>query len=94
MVKINIKPLNDRVLVEPLPVENKTSTGIIIPETAKEKSQEGIVIAVGNGKNNSKMTVKVGNKVLFGKYSGTEIKINNKVYLIMYENDIFAIINN
>ncbi|WGH28050.1 MAG: co-chaperone GroES [Candidatus Shikimatogenerans bostrichidophilus] len=92
MKKINIKPLNDRVIIEPLPVENKTSTGIFIPETAKEKPQEGIVIAVGPGKKNYDMTVKKGDKVLYSKYSGTKIKINSKKYLIMYENDILAIL--
>ncbi|WGH24559.1 MAG: co-chaperone GroES [Candidatus Shikimatogenerans bostrichidophilus] len=94
MVKLNIKPLNDRVLVEPIPVDNKTSTGIIIPETAKDKPQKGIVLAVGDGKNKYKMTVKVGDKILYSKYSGTEININNKEYLIMHESDILAIINN
>ncbi|WGH27563.1 MAG: co-chaperone GroES [Candidatus Shikimatogenerans bostrichidophilus] len=92
MKKINIKPLHDRVIIEPLPVENKTKSGIIIPDTAKEKSQKGIVIAVGPGKKNYNMTVKNGDKVLYGKYSGTDLKINDKEYLIMHENDILAII--
>ncbi|WGH26022.1 MAG: co-chaperone GroES [Candidatus Shikimatogenerans bostrichidophilus] len=92
MKKIKVKPLHDRVIIEPLPVEKKTSTGIYIPETAKEKPQEGIVIAVGNGKKNYNMTVKNGDKVLYNKYSGTDLKINDKKYLIMHENDILAII--
>ncbi|WGH25656.1 MAG: co-chaperone GroES [Candidatus Shikimatogenerans bostrichidophilus] len=92
MKKINVKPLHDRVIIEPLPVDNKTSSGIIIPDTAKDKPQEGIVIAVGSGKKKYNMTVKNGDKVLYGKYSGTELKINNKEYLIMHESDIFAII--
>lgn len=93
MKKIELKPLHDRVIIEPLPVENKTKTGIIIPETAKEKSQRGIVIAVGPGNKKYNITVKKGDKVLYGKYSGTKIKINDKKYLIMHENDIYAIIN-
>lgn len=92
MNKIKIKPLHDRVIIEPLPVESKTTTGIIIPDTAKDKPQKGIVISVGPGKNNYKMTVKKGDKVLYGKYSGTDLKINDKEYLIMHESDIFAIV--
>ncbi|WGH25568.1 MAG: co-chaperone GroES [Candidatus Shikimatogenerans bostrichidophilus] len=88
-----VKPLNDRVIIKPLPVEDKTSTGIIIPETAKKKSEKGIVFAVGPGKKNYKMTVKKGDKVLYGKYSGTDLKINKKKYIIMHESDIYAIIN-
>ncbi|ADM90009.1 10 kDa chaperonin GroES [Candidatus Karelsulcia muelleri CARI] len=89
---LKIKPLSDRVLIEPSPTENMTSSGIIIPDTAKEKPQEGIVVAVGLGKKNEPLTVKIGNKVLYGKYSGTELKFNGKDYLIMRESDIFAII--
>ncbi|BAO66357.1 10 kDa chaperonin GroES [Candidatus Karelsulcia muelleri PSPU] len=89
---LKIKPLSDRVLIEPSPTENITSSGIIIPDTAKEKPQEGIVVAVGLGKKNEPLTVKIGNKVLYGKYSGTELKLNGKDYLIMRESDIFAII--
>ncbi|WP_348660837.1 co-chaperone GroES [Candidatus Karelsulcia muelleri] len=89
---LKIKPLSDRVLIEPSPTENMTSSGIIIPDTAKEKPQEGIVVAVGLGKKNEPLTVKIGNKVLYGKYSGTELKLNGKDYLIMRESDIFAII--
>ncbi|MDH3003789.1 MAG: co-chaperone GroES [Candidatus Shikimatogenerans sp. JK-2022] len=92
MKKINIKPLNDRVIIEPLPINNKTSKGIFIPDTIKEKPKKGIVIAVGPGKKNYVMTVKIGNKVIYNQYSGTKITINNKKYLIMYENDILAII--
>ncbi|WOX79338.1 co-chaperone GroES [Candidatus Shikimatogenerans bostrichidophilus] len=87
-----IKPLNDLVIIDPFPVENKTSSGIIIPDIAKEKQQEGIVYAVGPGKKNYNMTVKKGDKVLYVKYSGTELKINDKKYIIMHENDILAII--
>ncbi|MFU7501798.1 MAG: co-chaperone GroES [Candidatus Karelsulcia muelleri] len=87
-----IKPLSDRVVIEPSPAETKTSSGIIIPDTAKEKPQEGIVVAVGLGKKNEPLTVKKGNKVLYGKYSGTELRLNGKDYLIMRESDILAII--
>ena len=92
MAKINIKPIADRVLVEPSAAEEKTSGGIIIPDTAKEKPQKGIVIAVGVGKKDEPMTVKVGDKVLYGKYSGTEINIEGTDYLIMKESDIYAVI--
>lgn len=91
-MKVNIKPLADRVLVEPAPAEQKTTGGIIIPDTAKEKPQKGTVIAVGKGKKDEPMTVKVGDVVLYGKYSGTEINIEGNDYLIMKESDIFAII--
>lgn len=92
MKKVNIRPLSDRVLVKPAEAEEKTSTGIIIPDTAKEKPMEGEVIAIGQGKKEEPMTVKVGDKVLYGKYSGTEININGHKYLIMRESDIYAII--
>ncbi len=92
MKKVNIKPLSDRVLIKPAEAEEKTSTGIIIPDTAKEKPMEGEVIAVGQGKKDEPMTVKVGDKVLYGKYSGTEINIGEEKYLIMRESDIYAII--
>lgn len=92
MAKVNIKPIADRVLVEPSPVETKTAGGIIIPDTAKEKPQKGKVIAVGNGKPDEPMTVKSGDTVLYGKYSGTEIQVEGKDYLIMRESDIYAII--
>ena len=92
MAKLNIKPLADRVLVRPAEAEQKTQSGIIIPDTAKEKPMEGEVIAVGPGKKDEPMTVKQGDKVLYGKYSGTEINVNEDKYLIMRESDIFAII--
>tara|TARA_B100000700_G_scaffold122547_1_gene137292 strand:- start:1081 stop:1359 length:279 start_codon:yes stop_codon:yes gene_type:complete len=92
MAKINFKPLADRVLVEPSAAEEKTSSGIIIPDTAKEKPQKGKIIAVGNGTKDEKITVKVGETVLYGKYSGTEINIDGTDYLIMKESDIFGIV--
>lgn len=92
MSQLNIKPLGDRVVIEPAPAETKTASGIIIPDSAKEKPQEGIVVAVGNGKKDEPMTVAVGDKVLYGKYSGTELKLEGKDYLIMREADILAII--
>jgi len=92
MSNINIKPLADRVLVEPLEAETKTASGIIIPDTAKEKPQKGNIIAVGPGTKKNPVTVKVGNTVLYGKYSGTELKLDGKDYLIMRESDILAIV--
>lgn len=92
MATVNIKPLADRVLVEPALAEEKTAGGIIIPDTAKEKPQRGKVIAVGNGKKDEPITVKVGDTVLYGKYSGTELSVDGKDYLIMRESDIYAII--
>lgn len=89
---VSLKPLADRVLVEPAPAEEKTVGGIIIPDTAKEKPQRGKVVAAGNGKKDEPMTVKAGDTVLYGKYAGTEITIEGKEYLIMRESDIFAII--
>jgi len=91
-MSVNVKPLADRVLVEPLAAEQKTAGGIIIPDTAKEKPQKGTVVAVGEGKKDEPMTVKVGDAVLYGKYAGTEINVEGKDYLIMRESDIFAII--
>lgn len=90
--EIKIKPLADRVLVEVAPAEEKTASGIIIPDTAKEKPQQGTVVAIGAGKKDEPLTVKVGDKILYGKYSGTEIAHDGKEYLIMRESDIFAII--
>jgi chaperonin GroES len=87
-----IKPLGDRVLVEPDPAEMKTSSGIIIPDTAQEKPQRGRVIATGDGKKDEPLTVKVGDTILYGKYVGTEFKFEDKNYLIMNESDIYAII--
>jgi len=89
---VSLKPLADRVLVEPAAAEEKTASGIIIPDTAKEKPQRGKVVAAGNGKKDEPMTVKAGDTVLYGKYAGTEINIEGKEYLIMRESDIFAII--
>ncbi len=89
---INIKPLADRVVIEAAPAEEKTAGGIIIPDTAKEKPQKGKVVAVGTGKPDEPMTVKVGDTVLYGKYSGTEISIEGSDYLMMRESDIFAIV--
>lgn len=92
MSKVNIKPLADRVLVEPAAAETKTAGGIIIPDTAKEKPQKGTVIAVGPGKKDEPLTVKVGDKILYGKYGGTDITVEGKDYMIMRESDIYAII--
>ena len=89
---INIKPLADRVLVEAASAEEKTTGGIIIPDTAKEKPQKGKVIAVGKGTKDDPITVKVGDNVLYGKYAGTEIALNGSDYIIMREVDIFAVI--
>lgn len=92
MAKLKITPLADRVLVEPAQAEEKTAAGIIIPDTAKEKPQKGTVVAVGTGKKDEPMTVKVGDVVLYGKYAGTEITFDGSNYLIMRESDIVAII--
>lgn len=92
MSQVNVKPLADRVLVEPAVAEQKTAGGIIIPDTAKEKPQKGTVVAVGNGKKDEPLTVKVGDVVLYGKYSGTDISVEGKDYLIMRESDILAIV--
>ncbi len=92
MTKVNIKPLADRVLVQPAAAEEKTSGGIIIPDTAKEKPQRGTIVAVGAGTKDNPITVKVGDKVLYGKYAGTELSFDGQDYLIMRESDIYAII--
>ncbi|MFM6953436.1 MAG: co-chaperone GroES [Sphingobacteriaceae bacterium] len=89
---LSIKPIADRVVIEPAPAEEKTASGIYIPDTAKEKPQSGTVVAVGNGKVDEPLTVKVGDTVLYGKYSGTEITYEGKEYLIMREADIYAIL--
>ncbi len=89
---MNIKPLADRVLVEPAAAETKTSSGIIIPDTAKEKPQKGTVVAVGKGTKENPITVKVGDQVLYGKYAGTELQHEGSDYLIMKESDILAIV--
>lgn len=90
MDKIKIKPLEDRVLVEPAPAEEKTQSGIIIPDTAKEKPQKGVVVAVGPGKKDEEMPLKPGDHILFGKFSGTEIQWDGKDYLIMRASDIYG----
>jgi len=92
MAELNIKPLADRVVVEPAPAETKTASGLIIPDTAQEKPQRGKIVAVGNGKKDEPMTVKVGDMVLYGKFAGTEIKLDGGDYLIMRESDILAIV--
>ncbi|MBO4739620.1 MAG: co-chaperone GroES [Bacteroidales bacterium] len=91
-MNLDIKPLADRVIVKAAPAEEKTAGGIIIPDTAKEKPQRGTVVAVGAGKKDEPMTVKVGDNVLYGKYAGTEINYNGEDYLIMKESDILAIL--
>jgi len=92
MADVKLKPLADRVLIEPKEAETKTASGIFIPDTAREKPQQGKVIAVGPGNKDEKMEVKVGDLVLYGKYSGTEISVEGKDYLIMKQSDIFAIV--
>ncbi|MCP4483591.1 MAG: co-chaperone GroES [Flavobacteriales bacterium] len=89
---LKIQPLSDRVLVEPQEAETKTASGLYIPDSAKEKPQQGKVVAVGKGKKDHNMTVKVGDIVLYGKYSGSELKYEGNDYLIMREEDILAII--
>jgi len=96
---MNLTPLHDRVIVRPAAPEEKSKGGIIIPDTAKEKPMQGQVVAVGNGKvaengTVTALTVKVGDTVLYGKYSGTEISIDGDDMLIMRESDIFAVVNN
>ena len=95
MKKVHINPLSDRVVVMPEEVDEKTASGIILPDTAKEKPQMGQIVAAGPGKisdngNTVEMTLKAGDKVLYGKYSGTEITLNNDEVLIMRESDILA----
>jgi len=92
MADVKLKPLADRVLIEPKEAETKTASGIFIPDTAREKPQQGKVIAVGPGIKDEKMEVKVGDLVLYGKYSGTEITVDGKDFLIMKQSDIFAIV--
>ena len=89
---MNIKPLADRVVVEPASAETTTASGIIIPDTAQEKPQKGKVVAIGNGKKDEPLTVKVGDTILYGKYSGSELKYEGKDFMIMRESDILAII--
>ena len=90
---MKLKPINDRIVIKPAPAEEKTKGGIIIPDTAKEKPQRGEVVAVGPGKEDIKMTVKVGDVVLYGKYSGQELTDEGVDYLIMREDDVLVIIN-
>jgi chaperonin GroES len=89
---LNIQPLGDRVVVKAAAAATTTKSGIIIPDTAKEKPQRGEVLAVGGGKKDEPMTVKVGDTVLYGKYAGTELTIDGEDVLIMRESDIFAIV--
>ncbi|MBN8854244.1 MAG: co-chaperone GroES [Sphingobacteriales bacterium 50-39] len=90
--KPHLQPLHDRVIIKPAAAEEKTAGGIIIPDTAKEKPQRGTVVAAGPGKKDEPVTVKEGDTVLYGKYSGTEIKINGQDLLIVRESDILAIV--
>jgi chaperonin GroES len=90
---INVKPLADRVLIEPAAAESKTAGGIIIPDAAKEKPRKGIIVAVGDGKKDEPLVVKIGDTVLYGQYSGTDLKVEGKDYLIMKESDIYAIVD-
>lgn len=98
MSNINIRPLGDRVVVEPIEQESTTASGLVLPETAKEKPQQGLVLAVGNGRwdedgeKRIPLDVKAGDKVLFAKYAGTEIKIDDKKLLIMKESDLLGVI--
>ena len=93
MGNLKIKPLADRVVIAAADAEEKTAGGIYIPDTAKEKPQKGKVVAVGTGKKDEPLTVKIGDEVLYGKYSGTEINIDGKDLLMMRESDIYAILN-
>ena len=90
-MSVKFKPLADRVLIEPAPAEQKTASGIIIPDTAKEKPLNGKIVAVGAGKKDEPITVKVGDSILYAQYSGTEIKIDGDNFLIMRESDIYGI---
>lgn len=97
MAKMNLRPLDDRVIVEQSEAEEKTAGGIVLPDTAKEKPTRGTVMAVGPGKmldtgNRAPMCVKVGNTVLYGKYAGTEVDVSGKKYYVLRENDILAIV--
>lgn len=89
---MNIKPLADRVVIKPAPAEEKTVGGIIIPDTAKEKPLQGEVLAVGSGTKDEEMVLKVGDRVLYGKYSGTEVELDGEKYLIMRQSDVLATI--
>ena len=87
-----IKPLADRVLIEPKEAETKTAAGIYIPDTAKEKPQQGTVVAAGPGKKDEPMEVKIGDQVIYGKYAGTEVNFEDKKYLIVKQSDILAVL--
>ena len=93
MSTINIKPLADRFVIAPLAAETTTASGIIIPDTAKEKPQKGTVVATGSGTKDDAITVKVGDTVLYGKYAGTDLKLDGGDYIIMRESDILGIIS-
>lgn len=92
MNKVNITPLADRVLVDPLPAETKTASGLFIPDSAQEKQLKGTVVAAGKGKKDEPLTVKVGDTVLYGQYAGSELKLDGEKYLMMREDDIMAIL--
>ena len=92
MSKLNIQPLSDRVLLEPVQAETKTASGLYIPDSAKEKPQEATVVAIGKGLKDQPMTVKIGDKVIYGRYAGTELKLEGKDYIMMREADILAIV--
>jgi len=92
MSKVNIRPLADRVLISPLPAATQTASGLFIPDSAQEKQQRGTVVAIGSGKKDEPLTVKVGDTVLYGKFSGSEIKFEGTDYIIMKEEDILAIV--
>lgn len=89
---MNVKPLADRVLVEPKEAETKTASGLFIPDTAKEKPQAGTIVAVGPGKKDEPMELKVGDKVLYGKYAGTELNVDGKIYIMMRQSDVMAVV--
>ena len=89
---MSIKPLADRVLIEPAPAETKTVGGIIIPDTAKEKPLQGTIVAVGKGTKDEEMVLKEGDTVLYGKYAGTELEFEGKKYLVMRQSDILAVV--
>ena len=89
---MNVKPLADRVLVEPKEAETKTASGLFIPDTAKEKPQAGTVVAVGPGKKDEPMELKVGDKVLYGKYASTELNVDGKIYIMMRQSDVMAVV--
>ena len=92
MANVSIKPLADRVLVQPMEAESKTASGLIIPDTAKEKPQKGTVMAAGPGTKDEEMQVKPGDVVLYGKYAGTELNVDGTDYLMMRQSDILAVI--